>query len=92
MDISLSELYFRCHRSFQAALSAFGPQEHGPDLSKRDVESEFDKFRLWAGNVGAMHTGQRYKLSLDYRLRESPFYRERVTSFLNTLDQKVRHP
>jgi hypothetical protein len=43
------------------------------------VDSEFDKYKLWAANVGAMHSGEQYDLSLDYRLRESPFYRDRVS-------------
>ena len=47
-------------------------------MSPRDVESELDKLILWANNVGAIYSGKLYEISLDYRLRKSPFYQERV--------------
>jgi hypothetical protein len=44
----------------------------------RNILDEFDKYSLWAGNVGAAHSGKTYKLSLDYRLREASLYKEQV--------------
>jgi hypothetical protein len=80
MESSLSELYFSCLSSFRCLLSAaLSPKRDiGDQLPSRDVDSELDKLTLWAKNVGIMHSGELYELSLDYRLRESPFYRERV--------------
>ena len=46
-----------------------------------DLLDEFDRYQLWAGNVGAGH--QSYKLSLDYRLEEATFYRDRVSAASN---------
>ena len=42
-----------------------------------DLLNEFDRYRLWADNVGA---GQKkYKLSLDYRLEDASVYRDLVS-------------
>jgi len=47
-------------------------------MPPKHVESELDKLILWANNVGAVCSGESYEFSLDYRLRDSPFYQERV--------------
>ncbi|KAF2631800.1 hypothetical protein BU25DRAFT_197151 [Macroventuria anomochaeta] len=88
----LADLHYRCCHSFEKLLKAVASpvdETRGFQVSHEILESEFDKYKLWAANVGAMHHGDRYKLSLDHRLRESPFYQDRVTSFLTTLEQKV---
>jgi len=59
------------------------------------VESELDKLILWANNVGAVYSGDSYEFSLDYRLRNSPFYQERVrvscvARFLTDLEHSLR--
>jgi hypothetical protein len=64
-----AEVYFAFH---EVIVAAEGSQEHPVFLD------EFDKYRLWAGNVGAAHVGSKQKLSLDYRLRESTLYRDQV--------------
>lgn len=77
----LADLHFRCCHAFGELLKASASPVHesrGTQISHEIVESEFDKYKLWAANVGAMHHGDRYEISLDYRLRESPFYRDRV--------------
>jgi hypothetical protein len=80
MESKLSDLYHRCHVSFRLLVTALKSPKRdiGSQMPLRDAENEFDKFRLWAGNVGAIHSGDEYNISLDYRLRESPFYRDRV--------------
>lgn len=91
MDTRLSDLYWRCHQSFESLLAALNPPKRdiGDQLSHKDAESEFDKLRLWARNVGAMYSEEKHMLSLDYRLRESPFYRARIISFMTTLEENV---
>ena len=84
----LADLYVSCHGSFQSLLSAVrSPKRYiGDQMPHRDVESELDKLILWASNVGAIHSGDSYEMSLDYRLRKSPFYQERVClSLLSSL-------
>jgi hypothetical protein len=48
-------------------------------LSLNQVHDEYDKYKLWAGNVGAAHSGNRYEISLDYRLREASFFKNQVS-------------
>ena len=79
----LSDLHDRCCRSFEDLLEALTSTTHAqaePEMLHETIESEYDKYMLWAANVGAMHRGEYYDISLDYRLRESPFYRDRVCS------------
>ena len=80
MDSQLADLYASCHGSFQALLSAVRSpkRDTGDQMPPRDVESELDKLILWANNVGAIYSRDSYEVSLDYRLRKSPFYQERV--------------
>jgi hypothetical protein len=81
-DVSshLFDLYTRCSLSFAALLTALddSKRDFSGQLRRKDVESEFDKLKLWAKSVGAKHSGEKYRYSLDYRLRQSPFYRDRV--------------
>ncbi|KAF2672436.1 hypothetical protein BT63DRAFT_452943 [Microthyrium microscopicum] len=53
------------------------------------LTEEFDKYCLWAGNVGAAHCGKTYRLSLDYRLREASFYRDQVLKLMDTLRRQT---
>jgi hypothetical protein len=84
MSSELSNLYTRCHDSFEtllATLSSLTPVSGlEGQVSKDEVLAEFDKFQLWARSVGARHSGTKYKYSLDYRLRKAPFYHDRVSS------------
>ncbi|KAF2197186.1 hypothetical protein GQ43DRAFT_219391 [Delitschia confertaspora ATCC 74209] len=40
-----------------------------------NVQEQFDKYKLWTGNIGATHSGNLYQISLDYRLREAAFFK-----------------
>jgi hypothetical protein len=77
----LSNLYARCHDSFQTLLATLNSPVSGLEsqVSKDEVLAEFDKLQLWARSVGAKHSGKKYKYSLDYRLRKAPFYHDRVS-------------
>lgn len=44
-----------------------------------DVVDEFDRYKVWAANVGAGHSGKSYTKSLDYRLREANYYKQKVS-------------
>ena len=41
---------------------------------------KFDRYRVWAENVGAAKSESNYGLSLDYRLREAPFYKDQASN------------
>lgn len=47
-------------------------------------EDEFGRFRVWAGNVGALQKGHS---SLDYRLREATLVRDNVQKLLKELHE-----
>lgn len=81
-DQSIAEAHFRCVDAFEALISAIRaqPAEHFAHGQGFSLENVFDKYKLWSGNVGALHSGEKWKLSLDYRLREATFYKEQVLS------------
>jgi len=51
-----------------------------------NLDAEFDRFKIWSGNVGAHRTDNS---SLDYRLREAMALRDRVTELLDELLESI---
>ncbi|KAL2072888.1 hypothetical protein VTL71DRAFT_12231 [Oculimacula yallundae] len=89
----ISTHYRQCHNAFVQLLSATSfPHPYEEQISTGQVQNEFDRFRLWAGNVGAPHLGSRYSISLDYRLRAAPFHRSQIIRILGKLQEFVRLP
>lgn len=54
-------------------------------LSVSLVNDGFDRFRLWAGNIGAIYVPSRQDSSLDLRLREVPMIADEVVECLKDL-------
>jgi hypothetical protein len=79
--MTIAERHATCYHAFYELWAAAEDFEEQPALL-----DEFDKYRLWAGNVGAAHVGNTYKLSLDYRLREASFYKEQVCVIIKCRD------
>ena len=77
---SISDYHDKCYESFVALAAAarLPVRDLGNQLESWEVMNEFDRYRVWAGNVGAMHRGRRYQISLDYRLSEAAFYKQKV--------------
>jgi hypothetical protein len=94
MDSTIAEFHRRCYSGFVQLMLALGQTRSlFQDLvSANEVSEKFDQYKLWAGNVGAGHAGQNYRISLDYRLREAPFYKEQICEILIRLDETVRRP
>ncbi|CAI6238564.1 unnamed protein product [Periconia digitata] len=92
--MSIAEHHARCVQKFEqlselvAGISAL-PTTSAASLTteQTDVNEEIDRYILWAENVGAHHSGSRSTLSLDYRLREASFYRDRVLDLMNVLER-----
>jgi hypothetical protein len=80
MEPLISEAHRKCFCSFAELISAIETpaKDFQGQATLKDVLEEFDKYKLWAGNVGAAHSGKRYQISLDYRLREASFYKTQV--------------
>lgn len=82
----ISDVHAQCFSSFETLISAIKKpvrdfRDQTPSMLEH-VQESFDKYNLWAGNVGAAHAGKRYQISLDYRLREAPFYKTQVHCLL----------
>jgi hypothetical protein len=84
-DQRIAEAHCRCVDAFEALIVAIHaqPAEHFARGLAFSLEDVFDKYKLWSGNVGAIHSGQKWKLSLDYRLREASFYKEQVLAVVS---------
>lgn len=83
MEQILATAHRACLETFQVL---HGITELQPDIpTYKELENQFDRYKVWADNVGAGHTGRKYEYSLDYRLREASFYRDQVAAFLDIL-------
>lgn len=80
MAVLISQAHAKCYFSFAELIEAIKKpvRDFRGQLPLNQVQDEFDKYKLWAGNVGAAHSEKRFELSLDYRLREANFYKNQV--------------
>ncbi|KAF2821596.1 hypothetical protein CC86DRAFT_458774 [Ophiobolus disseminans] len=82
---SIAQAHFRCVDAFHDLLSEKGLHHEPLNLDARPIHDAFNKYKVWAGNMGAMHSGLQWKKSLDYRLREASFYKTQVLRLLEDL-------
>ncbi|RYP03946.1 hypothetical protein DL764_004780 [Monosporascus ibericus] len=59
-------------------------QDGGQVVTTDAVTDALDRFKLWAGNIGAVHTADS-KLSLEFRLAAAPELLEQVSDLLDDL-------
>lgn len=87
----VSSAHARCFFAFESLIRALEQpaRDFHDQIPPTDIHYEFDKYTIWAGNVGAAHSGKRYEISLDYRLREASFLKEQVLKLLSTLEERV---
>jgi hypothetical protein len=76
------------HRIFQNLSSSY---DNAPDnlrelLDCEALDDEFGRFRVWAGNLGALQKGHS---SLDYRLRDSPLLSSNTLKLLKELEENI---
>jgi hypothetical protein len=62
------------------------PEEYQKVLLPKAVENEYARFKIWAGNLGALQRGQS---SLDARLRDTVALRAAVIKFLSQLQDSL---
>jgi len=93
MAVLISNSHEKCFFAFQDLLDALQrpARDLGDQVRANDVQEEFGKYKIWAGNVGAAHSGKRYEISLDYRLREASFLAHQVLKLLKTLIDKLEN-
>ena len=58
-------------------------------LSVSLVSDGFDRFRLWAGNIGAIYVPNRQDASLDLRLKDVPMIADEVIGCLKDLLEEL---
>lgn len=81
MTVYISDRHWQLTRSFdELKVELQTPTCFKYQLSISEILNEFDRFRVWAENVGAAKYGNNYSLSLDYRLREAPFYKDQASN------------
>lgn len=77
-------------RGFQILVNALvaNNDQWKEQVDQEAIEDEFGRFRVWAGNLGALQKGHS---SLDYRLRDSPLLSGNALKFLDELQQNLDH-
>ena len=78
-----------CIRHFEeicSIINSLGSQ-HPKELSPHTIPDEFGRFRVWAGNIGALQPGTS---SLDRRLKKAPHVQRQVLQLLNDLKYTLR--
>ncbi|KAF2118796.1 hypothetical protein BDV96DRAFT_642969 [Lophiotrema nucula] len=92
MTALISDAHARCYLAFEGLIHILGnpARDYRFDLSSTEAQEIFDRYAIWAGNVGAAHSGRRYEISLDYRLREASFYRSQVMTILSNLESRIQ--
>jgi hypothetical protein len=58
-------------------------------ISHTAVCDELGRFRIWAGNIGALQT-IKLQSSLDYRLREAPKILRQIVQLLEDLNESLQ--
>ncbi|KNG45167.1 MACRO domain containing protein 1 [Stemphylium lycopersici] len=75
-------------RAFQNLITVLGAstRKGTNTIDDEALEDEFGRFRVWAGNLGALQKGHS---SLDYRLRDAPVSNNNVLKLLDELAHNV---
>jgi hypothetical protein len=87
MASSIADQVHLCLEAFESLITVLS----STDVSERQNTSinfvdELDRFKVWAGNIGAHRLGQS---SLDYRLRDASHIQELVLRFLSKLQSSL---
>lgn len=86
MTVYISDRHWQLERSFDDLKAKLQiPTRFKDQLSVSEILNEFDRYRAWAENVGAAKYGSNYSLSLDYRFREAPFYKDQASNITATI-------
>ena len=81
MTVYISSYHWQLAKSFDELKAELQtPTRFKDQLSISEIMNEFDRYKVWADNVGAAKHGSNYTLSLDYRLREARFYKDQASN------------
>ena len=87
MEEPISNINTKCYEAFDNLGKAIQhlPAQFEGQITSRLLTEFFDRYRLWAGNVGIGHTNHKHQLSLDYRLREASWLKSQVIELVSRL-------
>lgn len=87
---SSDRIYRRVHdvgKAFVSLAQALNASpQHAEQVAPEELEEEFDRFKIWAGNVAAHETGW---ASLEDRLCDASHLKNEVNNLLSTLEQSL---
>ena len=83
---TIARLCLDCQSQFEVLRDAIRSKNKDRELSSVAVQNELGRFRIWASNIGAMHTG---RLSLDYKLQDAEYLYEDVKSLLEDIKDSL---
>lgn len=81
---TIASLCLDCQNHFQVLYNSLQNKNKESELSTVAVENELGRFRIWASNIGATHTG---RFSLDYRLRDAEYLYVDAVSLLEDIKE-----
>lgn len=83
-------IYLRVHdvgKTFLSLAQALNASpQHAEQLAPEALEEEFERFKIWAGNIAAHRTG---RASLEHRLCDASHLKNEVKNLLSTLEQTL---
>lgn len=86
MEISVSEQCWTCITTLKTIVSTLSdPNRPKGRVHHEQVNDELERFRLWIGNIGALHRPQS-SMSLESRLREAKDVLGHILQLLNDLN------
>ncbi|KAF2814360.1 uncharacterized protein BDZ99DRAFT_380858, partial [Mytilinidion resinicola] len=87
--LHLSSQVTDCGGGFLSLVEALKHAPHfATQTSPGKVNDEFDRFKIWAGNVAAHRKGRR---SLEYRLRDAEHLKNEAQNLLTALQESLNH-
>ncbi|KAF6839586.1 ankyrin repeat protein [Colletotrichum plurivorum] len=87
-DLPLAGATRRCMAAFVRLTSSsqIATEKFRTQLPPHVAKNQHDRFKLWAGNLGALNSG---RASLDFRLMDSALMQNTVLKFLEDLDSTI---
>jgi hypothetical protein len=87
MASSIADQVELCLEAFELLTTLLLSQDASTyDNTKANISDTFDRFKVWAGNIGAHRRGQS---SLDYRLRDASHILQKVLRFLSEIQSSL---
>jgi hypothetical protein len=86
--MEIEPIAYACLQGFRTLLQKIeiNRESIADQLSPLSVEDQLGRYKVWAGNLGALRRG---RSSLDYRLRDASFIVKNVSHLLRSLQDSL---